>query len=240
MVITALTRNQVILHGTEGSNPSLSAKKRRWTFCPSSFFRIHVPMKNPSLAGWALRVRTKQPRPQTLRNAWVQNPSLSVKNLVLWNEVFYPIRRIGMASRFSVYGIPTPSGMESAGRLHFVSSLRIDSIHHFVMIPFAPSSRFHTATSCGFHPRLCRDFMVRLLWDLRMLHPWRIHLPHQHSAKKWEARLQKHRKASHQQRGEISPLLMAKGLLHLGISEAAPCFIDRFIWKILTSFRRLS
>ena len=35
--------------------------------------------------------------------------------------------------------------------------LRIDSIHHFVMIPFAPSSRFHTATSCGFHTRLWRD-----------------------------------------------------------------------------------
>ena len=36
-------------------------------------------------------------------------------------------------------------------------SLRIDAIHHFVMIPSAPSSRFHTATSCGFHTRLRRD-----------------------------------------------------------------------------------
>ena len=26
-----------------------------------------------------------------------------------------------------------------------VSLLRIDAIHHFVMIPYAPSSRFHTA-----------------------------------------------------------------------------------------------
>ena len=35
--------------------------------------------------------------------------------------------------------------------------LRIDSIHHFVMIPFAPSSRFHAACG-GFHTRLRRDW----------------------------------------------------------------------------------
>ena len=42
--------------------------------------------------------------------------------------------------------------------------LRIDAIHHCVMIPFAPSSRFHAATSCGFHTRLRRD------WDAEDAH----------------------------------------------------------------------
>ena len=42
--------------------------------------------------------------------------------------------------------------------------LRIDAIHHFVMIPFAPSSRFHAATSCGLHTRLRRD------WDAEDAH----------------------------------------------------------------------
>ena len=36
--------------------------------------------------------------------------------------------------------------------------LRIDAIHHFVMIPYGTSCQFHTATSCGFHTRLWRDF----------------------------------------------------------------------------------
>ena len=42
--------------------------------------------------------------------------------------------------------------------------LRIDAIHHFVSIPFARSSRFHAATSCGFHTRLRRD------WDAEDAH----------------------------------------------------------------------
>ena len=52
-------------------------------------------------------------------------------------------------------------GMESRRRRvwHHASAciyLRIDSIHHFVMVPFAPSSRFHAACG-GFHTRLRRD-----------------------------------------------------------------------------------
>ena len=35
--------------------------------------------------------------------------------------------------------------------------LRIDAIHHFVMIPYGTSCQFHAATSCGFHPRPWRD-----------------------------------------------------------------------------------
>ena len=50
-----------------------------------------------------------------------------------------------MASRVSVYGL-----------------LRIDDIQHFVLITYAPSSRLHTATSCGFHPRLRRDLDARM------------------------------------------------------------------------------
>ena len=37
--------------------------------------------------------------------------------------------------------------------------LRIDAIHHFVMIPYGTSCQFHTATSCGFHTRLRRDLV---------------------------------------------------------------------------------
>ena len=39
--------------------------------------------------------------------------------------------------------------------------LRIDAIHHFVMIPYGTSCQFHAATSCGFHPRLRRDLARR-------------------------------------------------------------------------------
>ena len=42
--------------------------------------------------------------------------------------------------------------------------LRIDAIHHFVMIPYGTSCQFHTATSCGFHTRLRRD------WDAEKTH----------------------------------------------------------------------
>ena len=45
-----------------------------------------------------------------------------------------------------------------AKRVSIFVFLRIDSIQPFGLIPFAPSSRFHAATSCGFHPRLRRDF----------------------------------------------------------------------------------
>ena len=40
-------------------------------------------------------------------------------------------------------------------------SLRIDAIHHFVMISCGTLCRFHTATSCGFHKRLRRDWETR-------------------------------------------------------------------------------
>ena len=40
-------------------------------------------------------------------------------------------------------------------------SLRLDSIHHSVMIPYATSSQLHIATSCGFHTRLRRDLDTR-------------------------------------------------------------------------------
>ena len=43
-------------------------------------------------------------------------------------------------------------------------TLRIDAIHHFVMIPYGTLCRFHTATSCGFHTRLRRD------WDAEDAH----------------------------------------------------------------------
>ena len=49
-----------------------------------------------------------------------------------------------MAPRFCVYGIPTPSGMASAVRLYssfpaswFHAMLRMDSMRHFVSIPYS-------------------------------------------------------------------------------------------------------
>ena len=72
---------------------------------------------------------------------------------------FYPIRRIGMASARPARCMELRRSRvwHRAKRVSKLVFLRIDSIHHFVMIPFAPSSRFHTATSCGFHTRLWRD-----------------------------------------------------------------------------------
>ena len=45
--------------------------------------------------------------------------------------------------------------------------LRIDAIHHFVMISYGTLCRFHAATSCGFHTRLRRD------WDAEDAHQTR-------------------------------------------------------------------
>ena len=57
---------------------------------------------------------------------------------------FYPSRRLGMESRACVYGIAV--GVWHHRRCIFCG-----------LIPYATSSQFHTATSCGFHPRLHRD-----------------------------------------------------------------------------------
>ena len=59
--------------------------------------------------------------------------------------VFYSSRRLGMESRVSVYGIAV--GVWHHQRCIF---LRLDSIRLLC-------NQFHTATSCGFHARLCRD-----------------------------------------------------------------------------------
>lgn len=40
MVITGLTRNQVIPNGTEGSNPSLSAKNKGYSVCYTLYFLL--------------------------------------------------------------------------------------------------------------------------------------------------------------------------------------------------------
>ena len=44
-----------------------------------------------------------------------------------------------------------------AKRVLILVLLRIDAIHHFVVIPYGTSRQFHTATCCGFHPRLRRE-----------------------------------------------------------------------------------
>ena len=46
-----------------------------------------------------------------------------------------------------------------AKRVSKLVLLRIDAIHHFVMISYGTSCQFHTATSCGFHTRLRRDWV---------------------------------------------------------------------------------
>ena len=76
-------------------------------------------------------------------------------------EFFYPIRRIGMASTRPTRCMESrrSRAWHRAKRVLNLVLLRIDVIHHFVMIPFAPSSRFHTATSCGFHTCFRRDLM---------------------------------------------------------------------------------
>jgi hypothetical protein len=40
VVITGLTRNQVIPNGTEGSNPSLSAKNKGYSVCYTLYFFV--------------------------------------------------------------------------------------------------------------------------------------------------------------------------------------------------------
>ena len=61
------------------------------------------------------------------------------------NAVFlYPSRRLGMESRASVHGI-------AIGVWHHLRCISCG------LIPYATSSQFHSATSCGFHPRLRRD-----------------------------------------------------------------------------------
>ena len=61
-----------------------------------------------------------------------------------------------IAARSAVHGI-----RRFATAWHHAPScicLRIDAIHHFVMISYVTSCRFHAATSCGFHTRLRRDW----------------------------------------------------------------------------------
>ena len=47
------------------------------------------------------------------------SPTKKTTSFIRRLSFFYPSRRLGMASRVSVYGIPTASGMASAVRLHF-------------------------------------------------------------------------------------------------------------------------
>ena len=57
--------------------------------------------------------------------------------------------------------------MASAKRLYFfdfgLDSIpsTTDSIQCLALIPCSPLARFHTATGCGFHSRLCRDLVRR-------------------------------------------------------------------------------
>ena len=79
----------------------------------------------------------------------LQVPSSAPKNdkFLLKFVVFYSSRRLGMESRVSVYGIAV--GVWHHQRCIF---LRLDSIRLLC-------NQFHTATSCGFHARLCRDWV---------------------------------------------------------------------------------
>ena len=66
---------------------------------------------------------------------------------------FYPSRRLGMESmRLRI--VWNRQRRMASPKVYF---LRLDSIHPYRMIPYATSSQFHAATSCGFHPRLRRD-----------------------------------------------------------------------------------
>ena len=72
---------------------------------------------------------------------------------------FFLIQAAGLVyHRRTTCGVCNPSQSDGMASRASVNLLRIDAIHHFVMIPYAPSSRFHTATSCGFHTRLRRDW----------------------------------------------------------------------------------
>ena len=46
---------------------------------------------------------------------------------------------------------------------------RSNSIQCSALIPYSPLTRFHTATSCGFHSRLCRDLIRRSVTAKRNL-----------------------------------------------------------------------
>ena len=64
-----------------------------------------------------------------------------------------------------------------------VSLLRIDAIHHFVMISYGTLCRFHAATSCGFHTRLRRDLLRNPLLSPQfcgIMRTERRHRLHQH------------------------------------------------------------
>ena len=50
----------------------------------------------------------------------------------------------------------------SAYRIQF---LRLDAIHGVAVIPSSPLGCFHTATSCGFHTRLCLDLFTKLWYN---------------------------------------------------------------------------
>ena len=58
---------------------------------------------------------------------------------------FYPSRRLGMASMRLRIVWNRRRRMASRASVYL---RRLDSMHHFVMIPYATSSQFHTATCC--------------------------------------------------------------------------------------------
>ena len=96
-------------------------------------------LENTIFSGWHLlrSEHTKKRTKQSLRSFFIQSKGL-VCNLTAGE-----------------YGI-------AAGVWHHAPAcifLRIDSIHHFVMIPYGTSCQFHAATSCAFHPRLRRVFL---------------------------------------------------------------------------------
>ena len=81
------------------------------------------------------------------------------KNEASASFFFYPIRRIGMASTRPARCMELRRSRvwHRAKRVLNLVLLRIDAIHHFVMIPYGTSCQFHAATGCGFHTRLWRD-----------------------------------------------------------------------------------
>lgn len=51
VVITGLTRNQVIPNGTEGSNPSLSAKNKGYSVCYTLYFFVDKTARDSNKDG---------------------------------------------------------------------------------------------------------------------------------------------------------------------------------------------
>ena len=145
--------------------------------------RVQVPSSAPTIKGWILSIPLlfvqkyrAEPAPirqnwialrkidfaqnEPRRKAWFASPVFRTEKYCRKGYVFCSIF---LSKPQAWYGINAPArcmelrrsrAWHRTKRVSKLFPMRIDSIHHFVMIPYGTSCQFHTATSCGFHARL--------------------------------------------------------------------------------------